>query len=123
GRKGRSEFQPRLGNRVHERQLGRVEGQALERDRKRLPCDTAAIGAIAGDRMTERRHVNPDLMRSARLQLDLEATEVSEALENPEAGDRGPTAATRQDGHADAVMRMAAQRLVDDPASCAPSAP
>src|SRR5262249_59348169 len=112
---GRSDSEPRLGNRVHERQLGRVKGQALERDRERRPRGAAAIDAIAGDRVTERRHVNADLMRSARLQLDLEITEVPEALENPEAGDRGPTAATGQDGHADTVMRMAAERLVHPP--------
>src|SRR5262245_7311382 len=94
---GRSEFQSRLGNRVHECQLRRVKGQAFESDRERLVRHPATIDEIAGDRVTERRHVNPDLVCPPRLQLHLEVAEALEPLENRKTGHRRLTSATWQD--------------------------
>src|SRR5262249_61084201 len=88
--------------------------RALEGRRGGPGGGRAAINTIAGDRMTGRGHVNPDLVGSPGLELHLEIAEVLESLENGKAGYGWLAAATGQNRHADTIMGMAAKRLVDD---------
>ena len=71
---------------MHEREGRGVERQPLEGHRER-PSASAAVDRVARDRVAERRHVDPDLVRATRLETHLDEREVGEALEDAIACD------------------------------------
>src|SRR6266853_6897310 len=86
-----------LGTRVHERERGGVEREALEEERR---ARSASIDAITDHRMAERRQVNADLMRSAGLEAYVEVRELREAFHHPPACDRALPLSGGKDRHA-----------------------
>ena len=69
GRQRRRELQRFAGDRVIQLERGRVQERSWRRDARAH----AAVRRIADDRMTDRREVNANLMRTAGLQTTLEA--------------------------------------------------
>src|SRR5207244_13627264 len=97
---------------MDERQPCGVEGQALERDRERL-APPAAVDVVAGDGMTERGEMNPDLVSASRLESHLEERKAAEALEHPVPWHRAPALARGTPRPPHAVARVTADRPVD----------
>src|SRR5262245_24266799 len=75
-----SKLQPFLRNRMQECQHDSVEREALGDDR--LLSSRPPVSPVADDRMAKRCHVDPDLVRSAGFELQLQAGEMRKALED-----------------------------------------
>ena len=100
-----------LSTRVHERERGGVEREALEEEWR---ARSASIDAITDHRMAERRQVNADLMRSTGLEAHVEVRELREAFHHPPARDRALPLPHGKDRHALAVTGIATDRRVHD---------
>src|SRR5690349_12300759 len=78
--------------------------------RLRRQTRPAAVHRVADERRANVRHVHADLMRAARLELDLAMRVRAKALEHAIA--RARLAAALDDPHARALARMAADGSV-----------
>src|SRR5215469_1002114 len=84
-------------DRMDERERRRVEGVALDRDRRART--QLSVDRVADNRVTEGCQVHADLMRTARLKAGLQERELGEALEHAIARDRALAAPRRPDRH------------------------
>jgi hypothetical protein len=71
----------------------------------------AAVSFIANDGMFEPREMNPNLVRAAGFEFDVEQREAIETLAHTIKRERAATAA--DDGHARTIRRVASEGLID----------
>src|SRR5205823_6301316 len=92
-----------------------VTQATLRRVRRQLLFPAPAVGGIPDDRVADVAQMDPDLVRASRFQLELEQRGRAEALDHgPARG--GRLAAPGHHRHALAPARIAADRLLDQPA-------